>query len=619
MEERLSILIKKVKNLPTSPGVYIMKSSNSKIIYIGKAKLLKKRVEQYFRSDVGNCKKTEKMVSNIYDFSYILTNNEFEALVLECSLIKKYKPKYNVLLRDDKGYSYVKITKEHWPRLFSAKQASFNNRTCEYLGPFTSSIAVKRSLDQIRKVFKLPICNKKFYDKNEEKTEKTRPCLYYYIKKCSAPCCGKIKHDEYLESFNEAINFLKSSKFDIVRDLTKKMNIASENLEFEKAAKLRDKIFALNQMKKRQSVVSVKIKNQDVIACVDQNNIVCFEVFKIRNGLLLDRETFFFKNVGDIKNVREEFLQQYYQNNTPPEQITTDEEIQNKNLICSWLFEKTGIKAKISTFKKGEQLRIIDICRNNAKESIFQKILLTTNEKELILSKLQKTLNLEKIPKYIESYDVSNIHGENNVGAMIVFKDGKPLKSSYRKFNINLNISGVFENKQDDYASMCQMINRRLNEYEKQKNLNEGFERLPDLILLDGGKGHVNCVKKLFKNRKYSIPIFGMSKNKKHKTQTLVNEKEEVNIKNDERLFLFISRIQDEVHRFAINFHRNKRKNKLTSTLLSIKGIGKTRLKILLSYFGSIENIKKASLTEIEAVPKLNKEIAKHIKEYFKL
>ncbi|MDR1467469.1 MAG: excinuclease ABC subunit UvrC [Oscillospiraceae bacterium] len=616
--QTLAFLKEKSRNLPILPGVYIMKSCDLKVIYIGKAKSLRDRVSQYFRLDLDVIGKTEKMVLSVNDFSYIVTSSEFEALVLECSLIKKYKPKYNILLKDDKGYSYVKITKEYWPRLTFSKKNSKGDKVCKYLGPYTSSFSVKKSLDEARKIFKLPVCNRKFFDKDDEnlwRTKRLKPCLYYHINQCAAPCCGKISHEDYVDSVNEAINFLEGLDYECMKDLNCKMNIASRNLDFEKAAKLRDKIFALKQMKKRQNVVSVKVKNQDVIALFPGGDVTCFEILKVREGLLLDKETFFLKHIEELNFAREEFIQQYYQGDKfVPPRITLDAEIDGIEMISKWLSLKFNKKILVSVAKRGEQLNLVKLCQSNARASFFEEFKSKNNIS--ITRKLERFLNLNVPPKYIESYDISNMANENNVGGMVVFEDGKPLRSNYKKFKIDLKIyknEGDFTCKQNDYASMCQMIDRRFNEYEKSNSQN-GFERLPDLIFLDGGKGHVSSVEKLLKKRGYElIRVFGMSKDKKHKTSMLTTSKNEINIKEDREIFLFICRIQEEVHRFTIGYHRSRRKNKIKSSILSVPNVGEKRAKMLLAKFGSLENIKKAKTSELELIPGVTSKIARDI------
>lgn len=606
--KKINILLKKALALPHSPGVYIMKDNKKSIIYIGKAKNLKNRVSQYFSPSKEQLKKVEKMVFNVDTFEYIITDSEFEALVLECSLIKQYQPKYNILLKDDKGYHYIKISNEEWPKITEAKQK--NDKNAKYLGPYTSSSTVKSSIDEALKIFKLPTCNRNFSNRNKN----SRACLNYYINQCSAPCIGKIKKSDYLESINEAIDFLKNGNSSSIKDLTKKMLKASDNLEFEKAAKIRDKINSLNKISKdKQKVILSNKENIDVIALAKSEDYICFEIFNFIGGKLHDRKNFIFKETEVSNSIRTEFIERYYsdEKNNIPSTIFTDEEIENFELLEKWLSTKSNKKVKFVVPKKGIYFDLIKMCKNNAFERLAQKINIPFKETNT-LENLAKTLNLKTIPEYIEAYDISNL-GENEIVAgMVVFFKGKPLKKAYRKFKIKNTVG------QDDYASMYEVISRRLNEYEKQKNENKGFGRLPDLILLDGGKGHVSTIKKLIKEKGIFIPVFGMVKDNKHKTRAITDDGSEIEINNNRSTFTLISNIQEEVHRFAISYHRNLRKNNtLFLELESISGIGKKRAKILLDKFKTIENIKNSNVQDLTTKTSIPENVCKNIYDYF--
>ena len=513
-EDKLKKLRTKSISLPENPGVYIMKNNKNEIIYIGKAKSLKDRVSQYFGSQNNHSEKVRHMVSNVKNFEYILTDSEFEALVLECSLIKQHKPKYNILLKDDKGYHYIKITNEKWPRLLEVKQISDDKS--EYIGPYTSSSSIKTAVDLALKIFKLPNCRLDFSKKNN------RACLNYYIKQCSAPCIGKIAHKNYMENIKEAVEFLKGGDKKSIKQLTLKMQKASENLDFEKAAELRDKISAIKKLaSEEQKVILSKTKEQDVIALVKGKAVSCFEVFKFLNGRLNDREEFLLKNVDieNDKNVRYEFLQRYYSSKTQiPQVILIDEYPEDKEILEKWLSEQKGKKVEIIKPQKGENLKVVEMCKNNAAEKIAQSIS-RTNKEAWALESLSKILSLKNFPEYIESYDISNTSGSENVAGMVVFYNGRPLKSGYKKFKIK-TFTG-----QDDYASMKEVISRRIKEYKnslKDENQSgsqvpEGFAKLPDLILLDGGKGQVSAVKEVLRKEKIDVPVFGMVKDNKHK------------------------------------------------------------------------------------------------------
>ncbi len=607
MNDRLPFLKNKATKLPYNPGVYIMKDIKGNIIYIGKAKALKDRVTQYFMSSKTHEEKVKKMVSHVNDFDYILTDNEFEALVLECSLIKQYTPKYNILLKDDKGYNYIKITNEKWPRILEVKQILDDGAT--YIGPYTSTAYVKKAVDEALNIFKLPRCRKDFYKRKLD----TRACLNFYINQCSAPCIGKVSYEEYIENVNDAIEFLKGGDTASIKRLTAKMQELSKNLEYEKAAKVRDKISAIKKITEKQKVVSTKGKNQDVIALVQSSKLSSFEVFRFSKGKLCDSDNYILNEVGPPEIARSEFIMQYYMGkNDIPATILTDGDVDAKESVSQYLSKKQGRKVNIVIPKKGDSLKLIEMCRNNAAERISQQMGRTFKE-TAALDELAKLLSLPSAPVYIEAYDISNTAGSDNVAGMVVFKNGRPLKSAYRKFKIK-TIAG-----QDDYGSMCEVISRRFDRYASDKNNeDEGFSKLPDLILLDGGKGHVSAVKKLLENRGYDIPIYGMVKDDKHRTRAIAKDGGEIAINSNRAAFTLISSIQDEVHRFAIGYHKQRRKiNTLTTTLLNIPGVGEKKSKMLLTYFKTFDRIKLADVDELMKVPGINEAVANNIINYF--
>lgn len=606
MDERLLRLRKKAMNLPILPGVYIMHDKAGNIIYIGKSKALKNRVSQYFGSSKNHSDKVLRMVSQVENFEYILTDSEFEALVLECSLIKQHNPKYNILLKDDKGYHYIKITSEEWPHISEVKQKIDDGAL--YIGPYTSSWSVKKAVDEALKIFKLPSCSRKF----PRDIGKSRPCLNYYIKQCLAPCNGKVSKDEYNEYINEAKEFLIGGSNLSVKELESEMLKASENLEFERAARIRDRISAVKKIKDKQKVVALKVPDQDVIALGTNENDACFEVFKFVSGRLFDREEFFVKDIGEHKVARAEFIERYYSiRDRIPVQITVDGDVEGKDTICDWLSKTLGRKVKIVVPVKGDQSKLVEMCKKNAEESLAQRI--GRNGKETAaLGELAELLGLEKTPYYIEAYDISNLGGSENAAGMVVFDKGRPLKSAYRKFKIK-----GFEG-QDDYASMREVINRRLGEYEKNKESGKGFGRLPDLILLDGGKGHVSAVLPVIEEYGYNIPVFGMVKDNRHKTRAIAKDAGEIAISCNRRAFTLISLIQEEVHRFAIGYHRSLRKSKtISSTLTSIPGVGNVRAKTLLKHFRTVKGIKDASFEDLCRVSGMTKQSAKSVYDYF--
>lgn len=606
MNEKINELRKKSMALPLSPGVYIMHDKSGKIIYIGKAKALKNRVSQYFGSQNNHAEKVRRMVDNVDDFEYIITDSEFEALILECSLIKQHTPKYNILLKDDKGYSYIRISNEKWRKISYTLQKQDDGAL--YIGPYKSSYYVKNAVEEAVKIFKLPTCNRKFPDD----FRKGRPCLNYHIKQCMAPCTGKISFKEYDESVTQAIAFLKGGSGESIKQLTEEMNTAAENLEFERAARIRDKIQAVKKMGTKQKVVANKIKDQDVIALMSDGEKGCFQVFRFENGSLIDRESFIVDGISGNEEELSEFLVSYYtMRDTIPKNITLDREISDSEVTEKWLSEKKGSRVYINVPKIGEQAQLVQMCKNNAAEAIAQ-LKGRTSREYTVLEELKNLLALEKIPEYIESYDISNLAGTENVAGMVVFEKGKPLKSAYRKFKIK-GFDG-----QDDYASMAEVITRRFEEYEKEKDTNEGFGKLPDLILLDGGKGQVAAVRQVMRDKGINVPLFGMVKDSKHRTRAITDEGSEIAISPNRKVFTFVSSIQDEVHRFAIGYHHQRRsKSTFKSSLTDIEYVGETRAKALLKYFRTVENIRNADLQELEQAPKMTKNAATAVYNYF--
>lgn len=605
VNSKMKELREKAMKLPLQPGVYIMHNEKKEIIYIGKAKALKNRVSQYFGSQNSHNQKVRRMVENVSYFEYIITDSEFEALVLECSLIKQNKPRYNILLKDDKGYSYIKISHEPFPRITEAKKP---DETGEFIGPYTSSYYVKNAVDQAVKIFKLPTCTKKFPDD----FGKHRPCLNFHIKQCCGLCRGKISEKEYNETVREAVEFLKNGSTLSIRELEKEMYQASERLEFERAAKIRDRITAVKRMGDKQKVVASKIKEQDVIALFSDGTDGCFQVFRFADSMLYDRETFLIKDIGDEDTAYGEFLTQYYtiRNRIPP-CITSDRAVDGCENIERWLTERAGKKVTIFTPQKGDRMQLVTMCRNNAAEVLAQSK--NSQGKRLsVLKDLGELLGLKKVPVYIESYDISNLAGTENVAGMVVFENGKPLKSAYRKFKIK-----GFEG-QDDYASMNEVLTRRFEEYHKLKDSGEGFGRLPDLILLDGGKGQVSAVRPVLEAAGVDVPLFGMVKDDKHRTRAITDGTGEIELKSIRNTYSFVSEIQEEVHRFAIGYHHSRRKSStFKSSLTEIDGIGTTRAKNLLKHFGSIKNIKEAELEELENAPSMNMNAALAVYKYF--
>lgn len=605
MNPKMSELRKKAMALPLLPGVYIMHSADGEIIYIGKAKALRNRVSQYFGSQNNHAEKVRRMVDNVDHFEYIITDSEFEALILECSLIKQHTPKYNILLKDDKGYSYIKVSGDKWRKISYVLQKKEDD--AEYIGPYKSSYYVKSAVEEANKIFMLPTCNRKF----PQDFGKGRPCLNYHIKLCSALCTGKVKFKDYNESVEQALSFLKGGSSNSVKELTRQMEDAAENLEFERAAKIRDKINSIKKMGDKQKVVANKILDEDVIGSFSDGGKTCFQVFRFEGGRLFDRESFVFDS-GDTESETEEFILRYYTiRDDVPKNIAVDKEFDSLNTMQDWLSEKRGSRVYITVPQRGEQAQLVAMCRSNAAEELAQRKGATVKEYS-VLEELKDLLGLSKIPEYIESYDISNLAGTENVAGMIVYKNGKPYKSAYKKFKIK-GFDG-----QDDYASMAEVLGRRFDEYYKAEKSDEGFGKLPDLILLDGGKGQVAVVKEVLKEKNIDVPLFGLVKDDKHRTRAVTGDGGEISISSRRALFTFLSKMQDEVHRFAIGYHHSRRsKNTFKSSLTDIEGIGEKRARAMLKYFRTIDNISKADLEELEGCPQMTKNSAIAVYRYF--
>lgn len=607
MNPKMKILRKKAMSLPLLPGVYIMKNANGEIIYIGKAKALKNRVSQYFGSQNRHPIKVRKMVENVDRFDYIVTGSEFEALVLECSLIKQHSPKYNILLKDDKGYSYIRISDGEYRKI----SAVFNKKDdgSEYIGPYLSSYSVRQSVDAANKIFKLPQCNKVF----PRDFGKSRPCLNYYISQCCGLCTGKIKKSDYDEAVDGAIAFLKGDSRDIIADLRAKMEKAAEELDFEQAAKLRDRINSIERIKEKQKVVYKSVEEQDVFATADIDGSVCLAVLRFSNGRLFDSEHFFFDDPGDKKGMRSDFITSYYSmRDNIPKRVTVDGEVADRELLEQWLSEKKGKKVTVFVPARGEQLEIVNMCRKNAEEKLAIKKGRTGRE-IAVLDELKDLLGLKKTPEYIESYDISHTAGQDSVAGMIVFKGGKPYRKAYKRFSIK-----SFDGN-DDYRAMNEVLTRRFSEYEKSKDSTEGFGKLPDLILLDGGVGQVHAVEPVLREFGLKIPLFGMVKDNRHRTRAISGDGGEIAINSKRQVFTLVSEIQNEVHRFSVAYHHQKHaKRGLSLSLTEIEGVGEKRASALLKYFKTITAIKNAEVDELSKAPGITSAVAQNIYDYYR-
>ena len=598
---KLGELKQKANRLPLTPGVYIMKNKSGEIIYIGKAKSLKNRVTQYFGAGNQHTEKVRRMVSLVDDFEYVLCDSEFEALILENSLIKQNQPKYNILLKDDKGYHYIKITNDKWRKITTSMQ--LDDESAEYIGPYYSSAVVKDTVSQVRKIFKLPDCNRSF-DKY------SKPCLNFHIGLCDAPCRANIKAEQYNESINSAVSFIKhGGGDDMIKLLENKMEEAAEKLDFEYAAKLRDRINAIKKLSSSQKVVMCSYKNQDVFASAIIENTACIAVLVFRNGKLTDKKHFIIDTFTDKNDLYSQFLTQYYDCGEIPPRVLIDINIDSRELLQKWLEEKKNKRVEILLPQRGEQRQLVDMCRNNAADNLAQRTELLGREMSA-LNELARLLGLASAPRIIESYDISNTAGDENVAGMVVFRDGKPYKPHYKMFKIKGFVG------QDDYRSMEEVLDRRFTEYEK--GTNEGFATLPDLILLDGGKGQISAVEPVLKKHNINVPLFGMVKDSKHRTRAIAWDGGDISIKANESAYRLVTAIQDEVHRFAIAYHKKRRSKKmLSSELTAIDGIGEAKANALLKHFKTMKAIKTASVDELCAVNGINRSLAEKIYNNF--
>ena len=602
MNDKLQVLRKKAMQLPLTPGVYLMKNSRGEIIYVGKAKALKNRVSQYFGSQNNHGIKVRKMVENVADFDVILTDSEFEALILECSLIKQHSPKYNILLKDDKGYSYVKITNEKWRNIYAVLQREDDG--AQYLGPYTSSFAVKNTVDEAKKIFRLPQCGKTF----PKDFGKGRPCLNYFISQCCAPCTGKVPFEQYDEAVSDAIAFIKGGYTQALTDLERRMNEAAEALEFEKAARLRDRIAAIKRLGGKQKVISASVKEQDVFALVTGPSGAaksCLSVIRFADGRLYDSENFIIDTPENTAEAMSQLIRRFYMiRDFVPKRVSVEQEIADEELTARWLSEKKGKNVIISHSSSGEQKKLFDMCRSNAAQYLTP-VTGTAGRKTAALDELAGLLGLSSAPEFIEAYDISHTAGSDNVAGMVVFRNGEPYKKGYKRFIIK-----GFEG-QDDYASMAEVLDRRLARYELEKETGEGFGRLPDLILLDGGHGQVSAVEPVLRKHGISVPLFGMVKDGNHRTRAIALSGGEIALSSKRRAFTLVSEIQEEVHRFAVSFHRTRRKSSsLSSTLTDIPGIGPSRAKALLKHFKTISAIRSATPEQLCAVDGISEKTA---------
>lgn len=614
-------LEEQLKNLPEKPGVYIMKGKDDQIIYIGKAVSLKNRVRQYFQSSRNHSAKVRAMVENIEEFEYIVTDSELEALILECNLIKKHKPRYNILLKDDKHYPYIKVTmNEEYPRIVMTRRIERDK--ARYFGPYSGAYAVRETIEIIKKLFPVRTCSKVL-----GKNIKDRPCLNHHIGRCLAPCQGDVNREEYMNMMKDICLFLSGRQDELIKELQNKMNIAAENMEYEKAADFRDKIASIRQIGEKQKMLSSAREDEDVIAFAQSEDKTCIQIFFIRGGKLIGREHFVLTETEETetREILTGFVKQFYSGTVfVPKEILLQEEIDEINIIESWLTSKSGSKVHIRIPKKGEKRELVKLAAQNALitlQHFSEKILRDKRMSEGAIEELADILNLESVPHRIEAFDISNIQGVDPVGSMVVFIDGKPKNSEYRRFKIKTVIGP------DDYGSMMEVIERRfrhgLEELDRIKGQGMNneigkFFNFPDLILIDGGEGQVNSTLEVLRGLNINIPVCGMVKDDRHRTRGIIYNKQEIAFSGNSEAFKLVTRIQDEAHRFAISYHRSLRGKGLTISLLDeIEGIGDKRKKALMKHFGSLDKIREAGVEELQEVPGMNGNSARSVYDFF--
>ena len=611
-----------LKKLPSQPGVYLMHDAKDEIIYVGKAVSLKNRVRQYFQSSRNKSAKIEQMVSRIARFEYIVTDSEMEALVLECNLIKEHQPRYNTMLKDDKAYPYIKVTVgEDFPRVMLARTMKKDKN--RYFGPYTSAGAVKDTIDLIHKLYKIRTCSRNL----PRDTGKERPCLNYHIKQCDAPCQGYISKEEYGENIRQVLEFLNGRYDGVLKNLEEKMKAASDAMDFEKAIEYRDLLSSVKKVAQKQKITSSNMEDRDIIAMARDDMDAVVQVFFVREGKLIGRDHFRMSvATAETKGqILSSFVKQFYAG-TPflPKELWVQYELEDMELIGQWLSARKGQKVRITVPKKGDKERLVELAEKNAALVLIQDN--ERNKREEMrtigaMNQVAQWLGLENVRR-MEAFDISNISGYESVGSMVVFENGRPKLSDYRKFRIKTVIGP------NDYASMKEVLARRFTHgMEEQKQLkNQGvekefgsFTRFPDLLMMDGGQGQVNIAMEVMEQLGLSIPVCGMVKDDNHRTRGLYYQNEEISIDRHSEGFRLITRIQDEAHRFAIEYHRSLRsKSQVRSILDEIPGIGDTRRKSLMRSFQSLDAVREASVEELCQVPGMNRAAAESVYQFFR-
>lgn len=610
----VSTLTEKLANLPTNPGCYIYKDKDGMIIYIGKAVVLKNRVRSYFQKSANHSPKTRRLVENIADMEWIVTDSELEALILECNLIKKHKPKYNIRLRDDKHYPYLQLTtSEPFPRLLITRRVKQGDGN-KYFGPYTNSHAVYSSMDLIYKLFPLVTCRKQWTNKEKEK-----PCLYHHMGRCpEAPCAGLADKERYWQGVKDTELFLSGRQDKLIKEIEKKMEAAAEDLEFERAAKLRDQIASIRTIIERQKVVSTTTGDQDVMAVVSDDAGACVQMFFIRGGKLIGQEHFLLEGTsgeeGGLQEATAEFLKQYYQDASfVPAEILLPAHVEEMEIIESWLRQKKGTKVSLQVPKTGEKRRLIEMAATNAQLALEQLKAQSAQEQSRVNGALRQLAEYLEMPDSlltrIEAYDNSNVQGRHAVGGMIVFEQGKPKRSDYRRFKIETN-----EGQPNDFAMMFEMLTRRFNQMAEG---NPKFMQQPDLILIDGGKGQLSAAQAAMKQFGYDFPMIGLAK--QFELVYVPGRDEPIELPRNSPALFLLQRVRDEVHRFAITYHRAVRGRAAQMSILDeIPGIGPARRRELLKFFGSVEKMKRATADDLAKAPGMTKKVAQELFDHLK-
>ncbi len=600
------IIKEKLDKLPSKPGVYMMKDASGKVIYVGKAKVLRNRVRQYFQSSRNHSTKTQVLVSKIFDLDYIICDSEMEALVLESNLIKEYKPRYNILLKDDKHYPYIKITlNEEYPRMLYVRK--IQNDGAKYFGPYPSGYSIKETIDLLKNIFMIPHCSKQF----PRDLKKDRPCLYHSMGRCSGICQGNMEPKQYRKLYTDIARFLDGKDEDVIKSLEQEMRQAAENYEFERAAILRDRANSVRRLGEKQKVITDSARDIDVISVAIEGALSSAEVFYIRSGRLIGQDSFNISDsiADDAGQVLSEFLSRFYtRDNYIPPTILISQEIEEKDVLEKILSEKSKRRVHIKCPVRGDNKRIVDMAHSNAIKNIenYKTKKVEEDVRRASVIELASALGLEVVPDRIESYDISHTSGVDTVASMVVFENGRSAKKEYRRFEIKE------ADRASDTSALREVLKRRLTH---EKRVGDGhFKKEPDLILLDGGIAQLNAIKDLFNELGVDIPVFGMVKDERHRTHSLISEEGEVYLKPTGAAFHLVTNIQDEVHRFAIEYHRKKhRKRTLESELETIEGIGSAKRTALLKHFKSIAKIKSATVEELLEVRGISKANAEQI------